>query len=103
MAQTINGTKQLEFYNVTLGTADNITKLTLPAKQGLLILTARTVAAKVGATTAVADGGAIGASAYKTLAAGTEVTLDVSGIGDDYVFLASTTSSAVVEVVWVGL
>lgn len=104
MAQAITGSKQVEIYNVTLSaSAGNVTELQLPARQGVIILTARTNDSKLCVSSALADGGAIGATAYQTLTAGSPFTLDVSGIGDDSVYLASATNSAVVEVVWQGL
>jgi hypothetical protein len=104
MATTVAGDKQIEIYNVTLSaTAGNVTEIMLPGKPSVLVLTARTDDSKLCATSAIADDDAIGASAYVTLTAGSPYTVDVSGIGHGYIFLASATSSAVVEMCWQGL
>ena len=104
MATTVAGTKQVEVYNVTNNaSAGNVTEIILPGKPGVIVLTARTNDSKLCASSGLADAGAIGGTAYQTLYAGQPYTVDVSGISDDYIYLASATNSAVVELVWMGL
>lgn len=104
MATTVTGTAQVEIYNVTLAaSAGNVTEIRLPARSGVLMLTARTNDSKLCASASLADGGAIGAVAYQTLPAGTPIVVDVSGISSDYIYLGSATNSAVVELLWSAL
>jgi hypothetical protein len=88
--------------NITLGTGGNVRLVNLPSNMDLdVILNARTTDAKLlDGSLSLADDAAISTNPYLSLKAGIPVTVTISrGGGTSKLYLASTTSSQVVEVV----
>lgn len=88
--------------NITLGTGGNVRLVNLPSNVDLeIILNARSTDAKLlDGSLALADDAAISTNPYLTLKAGIPVSVTISRSGGtSKLYLASATSSQVVEVV----